>query len=213
MEKAQSQQAIPVHAMPESRPFAADAPPFSWFWASGWAFAVFFGLAFFWNMNQSVQKESLFATEISRLQSKMTEKEGQFTAQLHHLEAEKREAESALRLIEGKATYNVRLSGETPDAFARIIWNPETNSGLIFSFGLPTPPAGKAYQLWAIQNNLPVSAGVFHPHVPGESLLKVKPLPDPTQTIQLFAITLEPQGGSPAPTGAIYLKGTVDPKT
>ncbi|MEK7703055.1 MAG: anti-sigma factor [Nitrospirota bacterium] len=206
-QKAPSPQAIPTYAMPESR------PSFSWFSTWGWALAAFFGIAFLWNLNQGSQKEDLLTAEISGLQQKMAEKEEQLTSQLRNLETEKMEAESALRLIEGKSTYNIRLSGETPDAFARIIWNPETNAGLAFGFGLPTPPSGLVYQLWAIQNNLPVDAGVFRPQPEGSRPLKIKSLPDPAQTIQFFAITLEPEGGSPAPTSAIVLKGIVDPKT
>jgi len=48
---------------------------------------------------------------------------------------------------------------------------------------------------------------VFTPDPRGVGALKVKSLPDPTQTVQVFAITIEPDGGSPQPTGSMYLKG------
>ena len=66
---------------------------------------------------------------------------------------------------------------------------------------------GKAYQLWAIAGgNAPVSAGVFTVDAAGTGSLAVRPLPG-VAVVNAFAVTLEPAGGLPAPSGEMYLLG------
>ena len=66
-------------------------------------------------------------------------------------------------------------------------------------------PTGKSYQLWIITNK-PISAGVFtldHGH---KGRLLLRDIPGVSQ-IKKFAVSLEPAGGRPQPTGSIYLAG------
>ena len=68
-------------------------------------------------------------------------------------------------------------------------------------------PAGKTYQLWAIAGkNPPVSAGVFGVDAKGTGGLRVAPLSG-VGKVDVFAVTLEPAGGLPAPSGEMYLAG------
>jgi anti-sigma-K factor RskA len=69
---------------------------------------------------------------------------------------------------------------------------------------LPQPAAGKQYQLWAIVDNKPVDAGMLD-MAHGHQMVKMKNIP----RAQLFAITLEEQGGSPTPKGPMYVLGKV----
>jgi anti-sigma-K factor RskA len=60
---------------------------------------------------------------------------------------------------------------------------------------LPQPASDKQYQLWALLNGQPIDLGMIE--VKQERLLyRMKNV----QNAQAFAITLEPKGGSPAPT-------------
>ena len=87
-----------------------------------------------------------------------------------------------------------------------MMWHAKAG-GVFVAAGLPEAPAGKAYQLWAIAgNNAPVSAGVFSVDASGTGSLSVRPLPGVT-TVDAFAVTLEPAGGLPAPSGEMYLLG------
>ncbi|MEW6062393.1 MAG: anti-sigma factor, partial [Bacteroidota bacterium] len=56
----------------------------------------------------------------------------------------------------------------------------------------------------------PVSAGVFSVTNNQEQYFKIVelPIPEHTDKITAFAVTLEPKGGVPQPTGAMYLLGT-----
>src|SRR5438093_525097 len=73
--------------------------------------------------------------------------------------------------------------------------------------GLPPAPEGKTYQLWAIVGKSPpVSAGVFTVDAGGTGSLRVPPLTG-VGKVDIFAVTLEPAGGLPAPSGKMYLAG------
>jgi anti-sigma-K factor RskA len=61
------------------------------------------------------------------------------------------------------------------------------------------------YQVWAIDQR-PVSIGTFHMEAGETAHLLVKRLPD-FDKAKMFAVSLEPSGGRPQPTGAIYLLG------
>jgi anti-sigma-K factor RskA len=71
---------------------------------------------------------------------------------------------------------------------------------------LPQTPVGKTYQLWAIAHDKPVSIGVFNVDDRGNKIMKLGTLPEGVQ-VQKFAVTLEPAGGVPLPTGDMYLAG------
>lgn len=70
---------------------------------------------------------------------------------------------------------------------------------------LPKLPQGKAYQLWFIAGNKPPMPGkTFKPDSAGQGVLKDQ-LPSDAINAPVFAITVEPEGGSSAPTLPIYL--------
>ena len=79
--------------------------------------------------------------------------------------------------------------------------------GMVFTAeGLPSVPAGKVYQLWVIVNAKPVSVGVFTPDGSGRvhAVMDTPPIPVMPGAV---AVTLEPAGGLPQPSGAVYLTG------
>lgn len=87
------------------------------------------------------------------------------------------------------------------DALAKVYWDTKTKDVYLMPENLPQTPPGKQYQLWAIVNGKPVDAGMV-----GDcsGLCKMKNIPQ----AQAFAITLEKQGGSEAPTlSNMYVMG------
>jgi anti-sigma-K factor RskA len=114
--------------------------------------------------------------------------------------------QQVLALVRDPRTEVATLSGlaPAPEARARVLWNPPSG-GLLVAAGLPPAPADKSYQLWAIVGkNAPVPAGVFTVDERGRGSLRVAPLPG-VGKVDVFAVTLEPAGGRPAPTGQMYL--------
>jgi hypothetical protein len=102
----------------------------------------------------------------------------------------------------------VDLAGQTPAprAAGRGFWS--QSRGLVFAANeLPPLPAGRTYQLWYLTPAAPVSAGLFQPDAGGAIAATFDPPPAGAAPNGL-AVSLEPDGGVPAPTGAIYLAGT-----
>jgi len=124
------------------------------------------------------------------------------------LKAELRQQQNVITILRDPATQVVALTGlpPAPTARGRIMWHAQAG-GLLVATGLPAPPEGKTYQLWAIAgSNVPFSAGVFTVDASGTGSLSVRPLPG-VSAVNTFAVTLEPAGGLPAPSGAMYLLG------
>jgi anti-sigma-K factor RskA len=99
----------------------------------------------------------------------------------------------------------VDLAGQAPapSALGRAFWSP--SKGLIFAAELPTAPEDRVYQLWVVKDTGPVSAGLLTSEPPGALTLVTEPID--ARGAQALAVTLEPAGGVPAPTGPMYLVG------
>ncbi|CAN5255820.1 anti-sigma factor [soil metagenome] len=98
----------------------------------------------------------------------------------------------------------------SPDGYGKILWDPENRQAVLQLANLPAPPEDKDYQLWLIKDEQdPISSGVFHFDQPSTDLFfKVEHLDEePSPTANAFAVTLEPKGGMPQPTGDMFLLG------
>lgn len=114
---------------------------------------------------------------------------------------------ATLAILSQPGTRAVALAGlpAAPGAVGHTFVDPEHGKALFWAFHLPPPSAGKTYQLWWIGDSGPVSAGTFPVDASGEGLLEVGvERPD---AIRAWAVTVEPAGGVPQPTGAMVLKG------
>jgi hypothetical protein len=91
------------------------------------------------------------------------------------------------------------------EGHARVLYN--SKEGMMTYDGwLPSAPADKSYQLWLVpMNGAPISAGVFNPKN-GEMSHMMMKLPAGV-TAKAFAVSLEPAGGMPQPTGPMILVG------
>ncbi len=102
-------------------------------------------------------------------------------------------------------TYTLAAQPVAAGAHARAYVSHK--DGMVFTAeGLPAAPTGKVYQLWVIVNAKPISVGVFLPDATGR-VHAVMDTPPITAMPGTVAVTLEPTGGLPQPSGAIYLAG------
>jgi anti-sigma-K factor RskA len=110
--------------------------------------------------------------------------------------------------LENPDVVVINLVGPQPDlkARGRVLWDTRQNKAFFYGLNLPETPPGKTYQLWVIADSTPISAGIFKVNNEEGSIMKLESLPDPAK-IQKFAVTLEPDGGVPQPTGEMYLLG------
>jgi anti-sigma-K factor RskA len=126
------------------------------------------------------------------------------------LQAELSQREELVRFLADPQVRVVQLSGlpVSPGAVARLLWNPDKGTGLFLATGLAQLPRGRVYELWAIAGNDPFPAGVFTVDPSGRAILKLPPLTE-GKKFGKFAVTDEPAGGVPKPTGAMHLLGSV----
>jgi anti-sigma-K factor RskA len=119
------------------------------------------------------------------------------------------ESATATRLQQSNDMLGLRIASlqmadgakmDTAFAASKIMvaWDPHQNRGMLEMQNLPSPPPGHDYQLWVLdpKAQAPISAGL----ISGSRAFAVKPvsMSDPG-----FAISLEPAGGMPTPTGPI----------
>jgi hypothetical protein len=101
------------------------------------------------------------------------------------------------------------LSGLDPlsKAKGKMLWNQQVSRGMFYVNLLPPVSAEKNYQLWVIGDRGPVSAGVFYPNPQGSAVVTITRIDGPAQGALQFAVTIEPRGGVPQPTGTMVLAG------
>jgi len=84
-----------------------------------------------------------------------------------------------------------------PTARARVMYSLAAHRVYVDVQQLPSLPAGKQYQLWALDKGKPVDAGVLAANTAaGDSIQQMKDI----ASAQAFAMTVEPTGGSAGPT-------------
>jgi anti-sigma-K factor RskA len=118
-------------------------------------------------------------------------------------------AQSAVAVLTAADVARVDLAGQpaAPTASARAFWS--RSRGLVFSgTNLPPLPAGRTYQLWVVTAQAPISAGLLRPDAQGGFNATFTTPPDIPQPVAI-AVTIEPDGGVPAPTGDKFLVGTL----
>lgn len=155
-------------------------------------------------------------TEVAELRDQLLQREAelddahaQLTQHDSSLQRLARQGEEFAGLFKNPASRLVSLSGSeiAKSAGAFLLFDPATKKAWLYAFNLPALPSGKVYQLWAIDDK-PVSAGVFALDAGQKARLLMKNMGD-FPRMKKFAVTVEPDGGRPEPTGAIYLIGQV----
>ncbi len=99
------------------------------------------------------------------------------------------------------------LLGNTPQALAVAVWDPNAQEGILSVENLPALAPDKDYQLWVIdpQYPIPVDGGVFSvdPQT-GVARYQFK-AGKPVKTVAKFAVSLERKGGVPKAEGPMVL--------
>jgi anti-sigma-K factor RskA len=151
-----------------------------------------------------MSRNSALDREVSVLQGRLGESQSELAGARGQLA-------SARDLNELLASPDARVAqlagkGEGARARATLAYERTTGRAVIVTTGLPPAPAGKAYQLWLIADNKKMPGGTFKTDAEGRARISDRlPAGEPNPT---FAVTLEREGGAPAPEGDIYLIGS-----
>jgi hypothetical protein len=150
--------------------------------------ALLISLFALWRQNRSTQ------AEISRL-----------AEQNRIIEAQLKHEQEIVALMSKPGARMTELGGTNlaPGARAKIVYD-SNGKAMLIAKGLPAAPAGKAYQLWFIVGNNKMPGKTFGTDSAGNGDLNDK-IPSSAMQGAVFAITLEPAGGSPVPIGGVFL--------
>jgi hypothetical protein len=187
-------------AFPEAAP-AADGPSrAAWWWgvAAG-LLVVLLG----WSL--ATQNGLRGAVERLEARNRSLEAElGRRAAELDQVQTRLAATRSALRATAAEPEAVLVALDAAGEARARLYRHPGRQDLLLVVDRLPPAPEGRVYELWGIVGGRPLAAGVFDTGTAGEGHL-VTAFPAGTE-VDVWAVTVEPAGGVPAPTGAMVLK-------
>lgn len=118
------------------------------------------------------------------------------------------DAQTAMAVLAAPDLTRIDLAGQpsAPEATARALWSRDRGM-IVTTANLPPAPAGRVYQVWVVTAQAPVSAGLLTLDASGRTTTFFRTPPDIAPPVAV-AVTLEPAGGVPAPTGDKYLVGT-----
>jgi len=104
------------------------------------------------------------------------------------------------------ASVSLALAGEASfgTANARVVMDTAGQQVLLLASRIPPLPEGRTYQLWVIVSGAPRSLGVFAPDRDGRVVYVQSESLDLPSGVQA-AVSIEPSGGVPQPTGPIVL--------
>ena len=190
------------------------APKRNWLWAVAGLSAACAALLIFalWTTNSLRSYQARDAalesqqTQLRAYQAQIAALEAEqgrlraYRAQIADLQAERNQLREAVEILSRSETRTV-LFGSADRPQGRVFVN--RNRGVVFvGSRLPALPQGRTFQLWLIptaKGAAPQSAGLFRPNAAGD-FVQVRREPVDTTRIQAVAVSVEPAGGSPAPT-------------
>lgn len=151
------------------------------------------GLFLLWSRNSQLQENNNnLQAELQSTQDSCAVIQDELTEISLHL---------AILRSEGNETYIMRGTPANPGAIANIYYNPQDRRAFLDIRELPPPPPGQQYQLWGLNASGPISMDVFD--LPPADTIQFIEVPF-IENVSQFAVSLEPQGGSPTPT-AVHL--------
>lgn len=164
-----------------------------WMLVPGFAVAALaITVVLLWTRNSDLQHR------IAGLQSESAEQQ-----------AELRRAREVVSTLTATNAMRVTLvaAKTPPQPQGKAIYVRDRSSLIFLANNFPALPNLKAYELWLIPTNgAPIPAGVFKPDVRGSATVINPPLPAGVEA-KAFAITVEPETGSAAPTSSIVMMG------
>jgi anti-sigma-K factor RskA len=145
---------------------------------------------------------------LRRQREELTARNSELAERMETARSEIARRDLATRVMESDDVRILFLGGHGPQPNARgkVFWSDKAKRGILVAASLETLPADRQYQLWAFAEGKPVDAGTFDVDPAGRALVESKDLAA-VRTAENFAVTVEPRGGVPQPTGPIVLLG------
>lgn len=118
--------------------------------------------------------------------------------------AERNEARELAAVLAAPDARFAPLAGPEGQT-VRVVWSPSADAAVLVAAGLPDPGPDRVYELWALADDGPRPAALFEPGPDGRVEQRLDLPAEPTGG---WGVTVEPEGGSPQPTGEILFTGS-----
>jgi len=188
----------PVRTEAVGKPASTAGPKWWMAAAAAGLFLVLWGSS---EMRLRGERERMRASE---------ERSRQLVASQQQLQNSNEKMRTQIASISAASTRTIGLVGkEIPSASARVFLDTKRRQAFVFFHDLPPNSGDKSYQLWIIPQGdkaAPLSVGVFDADEQGEASVVIENLPVGRE-IKGLAVTLEPRGGVPAPSGKMVMTG------
>jgi hypothetical protein len=127
-------------------------------------------------------------------------------------DSDKTAATEKQALIEAMAGADVKIVplSTTSAQMGRVFWNRSSNDWTMIVYTMRPPKPGMTYQVWLVTDSAKISAGTFQPDSTGHAFMQAKYALD-RNALKAVAVTEEPMGGMPSPTGPIVVSGSAAP--
>jgi anti-sigma-K factor RskA len=153
---------------------------------------------------------SLLVDDVQQAQAEAGEAQSAVASLQRQLDQYAKQADLAVSILTAGDMRPIAMAGRENaiGSTARAYWSP-TRGLLIVADNLPVPPPGRIYQVWVIGGTTPVSAGLLGEQGSGRGMLIAPPPTGVAPGTVTVAVTDEPPGGLPAPSGSIRLAGSL----
>ena len=150
-------------------------------------------------------KLSANQSELEQIRTTLAQRE----ADVGSLRAALADVRQSLAIVQARGLRIVTLE-KTPDAppsDGHLLFSEREGKAIFYAFDLPPVEAGKTYELWWItEKEGPLEAGLFVPDERGVGQVETV-VPVEAGAVQAAAVTIEPAGGLPKPSGPMVLLG------
>jgi len=190
-----------VSVQPDTKTRAATEPAAKKRGYGAWAFAIAATLALIFFVNDDAR--------LRRDREELRSRTADLSSRLESAQKSLARRDLQARVLESEDVRMMFLGGKDPQpaARAKVFWSQKAGRGILVAGNLAPLPAGKQYELWVFAKGKPVPAGMFDADSSGRAMMESSDLSAISQA-ENFAVTVEPRGGVPAPTGPIVLVGT-----
>lgn len=162
------------------------------------------------NLESQVVAMAPLESRVEELQSRVETLQPLETAvpelqrQINALQQELAQQDDVMAILREGQSLPIAGTEFQPTAIGQLLVGHDGQNALLVASDLATLPPEQTYQLWLIGDSGPVSEGVFTVNESGTGFLEVQ-----TETAVFdyaaIGISVEPEGGSPQPTGDIVM--------
>jgi hypothetical protein len=159
--------------------------------------ALIISLIMLWNRYNAMRQE------VARVSTRLSEAQSEAAREREALARQREVTE----LIAARDAQVTTLAGTemAKTARAKFVFDRKSGRAMLMAYDLPPAPAGKEYQLWFIEEGKsPMPGSVFTTDASGHAEMREQ-VPMEGRNAKVFAVTLEPAGGTNAPTSKPYL--------